>query len=170
MNCRKCGNKIPARAIIDGKVRNFNSRKFCLDCSPFGGRNTRKDDPSLPPKKQGGYADWDESTKLIHRARIYRKGLLRKDKLVEMAGGGCCRCGYNKCLRALQFHHTFPADKLFGLSLVNLWSKNWESVLAEYKKCILLCANCHAEEEDVDSEHGLYRKIIAEHWPDKKID
>jgi|APSaa5957512535_1039671.scaffolds.fasta_scaffold77284_5 hypothetical protein len=164
--CRKCEEVIPTQITIDGKQRNLQNRKFCLKCSPFGSRNTKKDDPSSSVKKKGKYSEWDEEEKLIHRARVYRRGLLRKDKLVEMSGGGCKGCGYSKCMRALHFHHIDPSTKLFGLTLHNLWCKNWEEVLLEFNKCKLLCANCHSEEEDKDSEHGLYRKIIAERWPD----
>tara|TARA_Y100000034_G_scaffold123528_1_gene170401 strand:+ start:2380 stop:2904 length:525 start_codon:yes stop_codon:yes gene_type:complete len=166
--CRKCEETIPNRVTIDGRERNLHNRKFCLKCSPFGSRNTKKDDPSLPAKKKGKYSEWSKEEKLIHRARVYRKGLLRKDELVEMAGGGCKDCGYNKCFRALHFHHIDPSAKSFSLTLYNLWCKSWNDILAEFQKCKLLCANCHAEEEDEGSEHGLYRKIIKERWPDLK--
>ena len=43
----------------------------------------------------------------------------RRDKLklmaIEYKGGSCQRCGYNKCTRALSFHHLDPSKKDFGL-------------------------------------------------------
>ena len=34
-----------------------------------------------------------------------------KQKAVEYKGGKCVVCGYNKCNRALEFHHTDPTTK-----------------------------------------------------------
>ncbi len=65
-----------------------------------------------------------------------------------MAGGGCKACGYNKCHRALSFHHRNPKEKMFGLAVNNLWTKSWERIMAEFKKCDLLCVRCHMELED----------------------
>lgn len=68
----------------------------------------------------------------------------RKRKLVEEAGGQCEKCGYNKCLGALQFHHLDPAQKGFGIAEKGV-TRKLEAQLDEIKKCVLLCANCHAE-------------------------
>ena len=67
-------------------------------------------------------------------------------------GGKCSRCGYDKCEAALQFHHLNPDEKEFTLSKINLNDSNFtfETLLKEADKCILLCANCHAEEHYTD--------------------
>lgn len=70
-----------------------------------------------------------------------------KRALVEEAGGCCQLCGYDKCLRALEFHHTDPTTKAFALGKKNLASP-LATLRKETAKCILLCANCHAEVED----------------------
>lgn len=68
----------------------------------------------------------------------------RKKELVERHGGRCQRCGYDKCLSALVFHHRDPSTKLFNIS-VDKMQKKLALVEAEADKCDLLCANCHAE-------------------------
>jgi len=68
-----------------------------------------------------------------------------KRRLVEFHGGACQECGYKKYLGALQFHHKDPAKKKFGLG--EWLCHNFEILKEEFKKCNLLCANCHAEEE-----------------------
>lgn len=68
-----------------------------------------------------------------------------KQELVEYKGGCCERCGYNKCLSALEFHHTDPSQKDF--SIANSF-KNIDKLKTEVDKCLLLCANCHREEHD----------------------
>lgn len=77
---------------------------------------------------------------------IYARKQRVKAKLVDQAGGGCTRCGYNKSLAALQFHHVDPTSKLFDLA--KMTSKAEALVMAEAEKCILLCANCHCEVEE----------------------
>ena len=67
-----------------------------------------------------------------------------KKEAVKRHGGKCERCGYNKCIDALQFHHKDANKKEFGLA--NGITHSWEEYLAESMKCELLCANCHAEE------------------------
>ena len=68
-----------------------------------------------------------------------------KAKLVEEAGGCCCICRYRRCLQALQFHHLNPKRKRFTISCSNTYGI--ERKRKEVKKCILVCANCHAELE-----------------------
>jgi len=69
-----------------------------------------------------------------------------KAKLVEEAGGCCQICGYDRCLAAMQFHHRDPSKKSFALSLRGV-CRSIEQLRAEAKKCVLLCANCHAAVE-----------------------
>ena len=72
----------------------------------------------------------------------------RRKKLREMAieflGGKCSKCGYNKCVDALETHHVNPEEKEFSLSLRGM-TRSWEKIKEELKKCILVCANCHRE-------------------------
>lgn len=75
----------------------------------------------------------------------------RKRKLVEEAGGQCEICGYNTCLGALQFHHLDPADKAFGIGSRGV-TRKLEAQLDEIKKCVLLCANCHAEAHETSED------------------
>jgi hypothetical protein len=70
----------------------------------------------------------------------------KKSKLVEEAGGACVLCGYDCCDAALQFHHLDPASKSFALSMRGV-TRSMDRCRAEAAKCVLLCANCHAEVE-----------------------
>jgi transposase len=69
-----------------------------------------------------------------------------KEMLVAEAGGKCALCGYARHSAALQFHHVDPASKLFGLGVRGI-TRSIEKLRAEAAKCVLLCANCHAELE-----------------------
>lgn len=69
-----------------------------------------------------------------------------KRVLVEEAGGKCVLCGYSRCQRALQFHHLDPRSKRFHLGDGG-HSRSLARSREEARKCVLLCANCHAEVE-----------------------
>lgn len=69
-----------------------------------------------------------------------------KSALVKEAGGGCALCGYNRSPAALQFHHPDPSTKEFALSDSGI-SRSLARARTEAERCVLLCANCHAEVE-----------------------
>jgi transposase len=89
-----------------------------------------------------------------------------KEKLVEYKGGKCERCGYNKCITALEFHHLDPKEKDFSIGNNNVLS--FEKCKKEADKCILVCSNCHREihyEEFLkkqQKEEEEERKVFAE--------
>ncbi|HEY6550812.1 MAG TPA: hypothetical protein VIY71_06400 [Solirubrobacterales bacterium] len=66
-----------------------------------------------------------------------------KRQLVNEAGGGCSLCGFDDHPAALQFHHRDPTTKDFHLGQRGI-TLGIGRMRAEARKCILLCANCHA--------------------------
>ena len=68
----------------------------------------------------------------------------RKKTLVEYKGGKCEICGYDKFYGALEFHHTDPNEKDFGLSKSGI-TRSLEDQKIEVDKCMMVCANCHRE-------------------------
>lgn len=68
-----------------------------------------------------------------------------KSRLVEAFGGGCCICDYSRCNNALQLHHVDPDTKDFSFGSLRANPQSYLVVAAEAEKCVLVCANCHAE-------------------------
>jgi 5-methylcytosine-specific restriction endonuclease McrA len=66
-----------------------------------------------------------------------------KAKAVEYMGGECQRCGYNKYIGALDFHHLDPTKKDINFS--SLKKQSLSSLIKELENCILVCSNCHRE-------------------------
>ena len=60
----------------------------------------------------------------------------------KLYNGKCIRCGYNKCISALDFHHIDSTQKE---TIISSDSITLEEAIKESKKCILICANCHRE-------------------------
>lgn len=154
MNCKRCNIQILTRLVIDGKVRNFGKRKYCLFCSPFKANNRQKlekDTPILEGTKRNCLSCLKSYIFRRHRAMTidfcsacFSKQRRRKIKLkaVENKGGKCQECGYNKCVGAMDFHHLTPQEKDFTISGN---AGRWENIKKELDKCVLLCKNCHAE-------------------------
>jgi transposase len=69
-----------------------------------------------------------------------------KEILVSEAGGRCVLCGYSKHPVALHFHHVDPSTKSFGLGVRGI-TRSIARLREEASKCVILCANCHAEVE-----------------------
>lgn len=78
--------------------------------------------------------------------RVSRRRRKVKQILVAEAGGRCALCGYDRCIAALHFHHVDPRSKKFHLSMHGA-ARSLAVARAEMAKCVLLCANCHAEVE-----------------------
>lgn len=77
---------------------------------------------------------------------IKERRLFLKIKAIKKFGGKCCRCGYDRSLRALEFHHLNGDDKDVCISSMINESSTWLKLEKELNKCILLCSNCHREE------------------------
>jgi hypothetical protein len=109
-------------------------RTTCIICgAPLRGRQTRFCSPRCKNRHHQSYA------------AQRRRGVDRKTALVREAGGRCSRCGYDKNLAALVFHHTDLTKKDFKLDVRSLSNRTVAAIAAELHKCILLCHNCHAE-------------------------
>lgn len=72
----------------------------------------------------------------------------QREMIVEIKKAGCSICGYKKNSAALQFHHKDEKKKSFEISGNHCRSE--ESIKNEIAKCILVCANCHAEIHNKD--------------------
>ncbi|HSD17513.1 MAG TPA: hypothetical protein VLC71_09705 [Thermomonas sp.] len=98
-----------------------------------------------------------------HRHQSYSsqqtRGLARKLELIVACGGKCNRCGYARNLAALAWHHLDPALKTFNLDVRSLSNRNREAIDDELRKCILLCANCHAETHFPELDMGSALRI-----------
>ena len=96
------------------------ARKYCFECSP-------------------SYKEGRSNTVTAIRHALKRQ-------FVKEKGDKCELCGYNKCIAALEFHHTNPEEKEFNIALYcSSNNVNVEKAREELKKCILVCANCHRE-------------------------
>ena len=166
--CLKCKKQFPSKLLVDGKKRNLQNRKYCLECSPFGEHNRillhsgeehaftkdynvgesfeshcNKHGLSQFVIEKNGH----RRCKKCRTEAVVKARRNRKVKLVQLFGGCCEMCGYNKCPQVLQFHHKDPCKKRYGIAEKG-HCRSWQEILDEAKKCVLLCSNCHCEVEN----------------------
>ncbi len=178
--CKVCANHFPNRIKINDKFHVLNSRKRCLKCSPFGMHNTSPVYRHLEPRQNTGavlvcqicgkqyeYKNGYGSQKCASCMVNIRRYKIKKDA-IEYKGGCCQKCGYNKSARALTFHQIDPSTKKFIIG--GSHCRSWQIIQNELDKCILLCMNCHAEEEDelLKSHPGYVEKLNYKWKPQEK--
>lgn len=77
--------------------------------------------------------------------RLRRAYWINKFKIAS----GCTLCGYDKSAVALDFDHLDPKEKSYNISH-RLDRATLKSLIAEIRKCRVLCANCHRIETHGD--------------------
>lgn len=157
IKCEKCKKEFSTYAVIDGKPKNLQNRKYCLDCSPWGRHNTSKlsieegNRYCSACKLEKPISEFHKKTKkYLHcycKSCLYmfqkKRWLQKKKDAVNYLGGKCKKCGYKRNLSALVFHHKNPSEKEYDWNKLRLLTS--EKVKKELDKCELLCSNCHAE-------------------------
>lgn len=91
------------------------------------------------------YKNTDTNNRHQNYACQRTRGVRRKLELMLARGLRCESCGYDRNHAALAFHHVDPQDKRFELELRSLSNRRMSSLRLEAAKCVVLCANCHAE-------------------------
>lgn len=76
------------------------------------------------------------------RQQIYILGWAKKITLIKSLGGKCSKCG-NTDIFVLDFHHIDSKTK--SHKIASMHDGRITDLVKEANKCILLCANCHAE-------------------------
>lgn len=158
-DCKKCGEFFSQIFVDDnGKSHPSYRRTCCFKCSPFGYKAEVPTDNYSICTTCGRKYIYDKN-KLHSRTRCNscvvscRRHTIKK-RAIEYKGGKCQLCGYDKCDRALGFHHRDRKEKSFNIS--GGFSRSWDNIRKELDKCDLLCANCHCEVHSVeDNAHKL---------------
>lgn len=98
--------------------------------------------------------DYDKQLKRRLKDKEKDKNWQQKWVIEQLKVNGCAICGYNKCNRALCFHHIEPRTKKFEIRVGRI---RYSGLQEEVGKTICVCLTCHAElheqmEEKYDAE------------------
>jgi transposase-like protein len=151
MSVRQIGKELD---LSFGGVQHW-LKKYGLSTDPhhYSRRDAEKTPTTLRECPTHGWTDFVRSGArgfyrcpkcAMERVAAYRRRV--KEILVEEAGGACRICGYDVYVGALHFHHLDPSTKRFQVSHAGTTGA-LKTMREEARKCVLLCANCHAEVE-----------------------
>lgn len=123
---KRCGSCHQNKELADFNRKGKGHQSRCRECNAAYGR------------------EWHQQNRDAVIARKLKRKRANRAWIAELKMvRGCNRCGYNRCSRALDFHH-LESDK--EVSVANGMDMARGRLLAEIEKCELLCANCHREE------------------------
>ena len=144
--CTKCGiNKEDNeyRTIFYKKLQEYHTSKVCKECCYK--RSIESGYEQTVERKKKNRLHYLKHKKEYCKIAREKKRFIKKE-LIDIKGGKCEICGYNKCIEALDFHHKDPDKKEFTISMALAKNKkNIEELKIEINKCLLLCKNCHTE-------------------------
>jgi ribosomal protein L24E len=129
-NCEYCGKELKSKI---GKRKFKRDKRFC---------NQKCHDKAKYINSSKQHKKFKDEYGLN---KYTLRGIQKKLELIELFGGKCEKCGYDKNISAFDFHHKNPYDKSFEVKVQNIKSKTDDEILNEALKCILLCSNCHRE-------------------------
>lgn len=170
--CNNCDKEFERFVEIGGKKIKL-SRPYCLECSPYKSKQYIQLSKGYckPEYGKSFVCHGCKNQMILDENNFYRwkkgpskekfqkrcKICVNKERdnnrakvkqwCVDYKGGKCCKCGYDKCLGALDFHHLDPSEKKFNIGELSnkAFTKNFEQIKAELDKCELVCSNCHRE-------------------------
>jgi hypothetical protein len=125
--CSKCKQEKP---LSEFRLAYGNPRSQCRICSIASDKQSRQTPESLERRRKQS---------ILHRRRTKRK------LLAELGVSHCSQCNESH-LACLDFHHC-NGDKKFRIAK---YHKPYDVLLAEARKCIVLCANCHRKIHYID--------------------
>jgi hypothetical protein len=154
--CRNCNQEFPNKIKIKERIYNLSGRKFCLDCSPLGSRNTRsyivelKEDESFCARcskiktKGEFYTRKDSGRPFSYCIECQRdikeiKFQEKLERIIEERNGYCTNCGGCFPIPLYEFYSDngcYQLSKAKNMSLERL-----REALKDY---VMLCLNCSA--------------------------
>lgn len=153
------------------KISNYHKERYVLnrDCllKQAAKRRSEKRDEINSRKREAWHGNWGRKYAKKNRKKfanyLDKRRQLEPDKhyaqtakacrkyrnrlqalrftLLAVHGGHCTNCKIDD-LRLLDFDHVDPETKSFHLSASSM-SRPWDVLVAEAKKCQILCCNCH---------------------------
>lgn len=122
--CSKCNIEKDGSDYRKDKSKSDGLQSFCKVCAREFFRS--------------GYTErYGEKSRARMRLRIASSILL----IQEYKATQKCLCCKESDPVCLEFHHIDPNEKEFGIA--NGLGNNWDKILKEIEKCVVLCSNCH---------------------------
>lgn len=156
LKCENCHKEFQNKIILDdGKVLSLNSRKFCPECSPIGGRNNRTYIIDVPDgsaycvrcknvKSVGEFYSRKNGRPLSYCMECQKEVKTLKmrenlERIIEERGGSCAEC---EGIFPLPVYEFYKDGKTYQLSKTRNMSLS--KIKQELEHHEMLCKNCCA--------------------------
>jgi hypothetical protein len=126
--CSKCKMTKPVSAFYRRSSNRDGLQRQCMVCSKGNDKSYYERNQDVLKTR---YKNERTSRVQSHKQRI-ANALPR-----------CLICSESDMV-SLDFHHVDPAQKSFPLAEAYAY-RTWSVILAEIKKCVIVCKNCHAK-------------------------
>jgi len=144
--CIKCGKEKEIKEFVKDIRYKKAHRNTCKKCANKSALTWMKKNRT----------QWNK----IARTNAFFRRQREKEYLINILGGKCEICGYNKCFNSLDFHHKDSNKKEFKIADRRyLGIKNKNKTIKEVKKCMLVCANCHRELHYKETEQKYLKQV-----------
>jgi len=154
--CKNCNKEFPNKINIEGSWYNLTGRKFCIECSPIGSRNTRSyiiklnDDEAFCSRckktksKDEFYSRKNNGKPFSYcvacQSEVKNLKLEEKlDRIIQMRGGACQDCGNVFPAPVYEF---YSEENIFHISKAR--NMSLEKLLLQLENYIMICKNCSA--------------------------
>ena len=153
--CQNCKKKFLNKIKKKGKIYNLTGRKFCLECSPLGGRNTRsyiielKENEAfcarcnqIKDKKEFYLRKNSKPFSYCRKCQDEVKKIKFEEKLetlIEHFGAICQDCQNSYPIPIYEF---FKDGKSYSIGKIK--NMSLKRAMIELQGSILLCKNCKA--------------------------
>ena len=141
--CSKCKEEKPKQAFHNNKRRHNGKSAYCISCDKERKKAYLQTEKGREASRKRQEKHRQNNPESVKKATI-RNRKKKQDLVDNYKSTGCCICGYNRCLQALDLHHMNPLVKEDTVSNL-IFSSGIERLEEEVKKCVVLCANCHRE-------------------------
>lgn len=141
------------KLVSEGKTIKDIAREFKKSCTVTRYWIKKHEIPFIRkrgPISKTGLIWTKEVRKKMNVTLQKNRSVTRKLHFIQVLGGKCSCCGYNKNWAALDFHHINPELKTISMDLTSMGHYSEDVLETEAKNCILLCSNCHREHHNPD--------------------
>lgn len=138
--CSKCKKELPITHFWKQRKTRDGLRCYCKECSLKTNKQWRKNNPEkIKELNRNSWRRLKEEKLKGDKIRIDKR-----HEFLDSLKTDCVKCGESR-VWVIQFHHKNPKEKSFTIGEGANFHKSKESVIAEIKKTVCLCANCHKE-------------------------
>lgn len=138
--CCDCKKELPLSEFWKNSSTKDGHQSVCKRCMSVRNRKYQRENPEkIREHAKKHYRKYAEEKRIGDRIRMNNRQVY-----LDTLKTPCVKCGESRPY-LIQFHHINPSTKTFGVGDGSNAHKSKDAVISEVKKCVCLCANCHAE-------------------------